>query len=145
MSSSPNPPFYNRFMMTLLRSPLHGAVSKGIMIISMTGRKSGRQISTPVSYYREGNVVTATTNGKWWHNLQGGQPVTLLIQRREYRGTADVITDHETVTSELHKYLVKIPGNARFFNVTMDAAGQPNPADVQRAARDLMIVKVSLD
>ena len=44
------PPAVNAGMRFILRSPLHGMVSKTITLISFTGRKSGKAYSTPVSY-----------------------------------------------------------------------------------------------
>ncbi len=39
--------WYNPIMMWLLRSPLHGMLSSSTMIITYTGRKSGKMFSTP--------------------------------------------------------------------------------------------------
>ena len=41
---------YNPLMKWLLRSPLHGVVSKMYLLVTFTGRKSGTVYSTPVEY-----------------------------------------------------------------------------------------------
>ena len=49
--------FLNPVMRSLLRSPLHGITSHNIGIVHFSGRKSGRKLSTPLSYTQEGNIV----------------------------------------------------------------------------------------
>ena len=38
----------NDFMAWVLRSPFHGMLSKGMMLITITGRKTGKTYTTPV-------------------------------------------------------------------------------------------------
>lgn len=65
MSESPTiPPFLNKTMKTILRSPIHGMVSKSILLITFTGRKSGKTYTTPVSYSQDGDLVTIFTHAK---------------------------------------------------------------------------------
>ena len=42
----------NDFMAWVLRSPFHGMLSNGMMLITVTGRKTGKAYTTPVGYYR---------------------------------------------------------------------------------------------
>ncbi len=44
------------------RSPLHFLVSKSIMLITFTGRKTGNRYTTPISYLPEGDTVTVFTH-----------------------------------------------------------------------------------
>ena len=39
----------NPAVCSLLRSPLHGLMSKNTLLLEFTGRKSGRLLSTPIS------------------------------------------------------------------------------------------------
>lgn len=54
----------NPLMKLLLRSPLHGLVSKRLMLLTMTGRKSGKQYSIPVGYTQVAETLYFGTNGK---------------------------------------------------------------------------------
>ena len=48
MSQTPTvPPFVNRAMKFVLRSPVHGMVSKTVLLITFTGRKSGKILHDP--------------------------------------------------------------------------------------------------
>jgi len=42
----------NPLMKALLYSPLHGEVSKSLMLLSFTGRKSAMKFTPPVGYLR---------------------------------------------------------------------------------------------
>lgn len=88
----------NPMMTWLLKSPLHFFVSKYYMLITFTGRKSGKMYTTPVQYKRSGDTIYVISNRGyiWWKNLQGGAEVTLRIQGKEVQGTADVsLKDHD--------------------------------------------------
>lgn len=41
----------------LLRSPLHGLAGGRIMLLTVTGRRSGRSLTVPVSYLRHEGVM----------------------------------------------------------------------------------------
>jgi hypothetical protein len=48
-------------MKRLLRSPLHGIVGRSFMLITFTGRKSGRAYTTPVQYVQDSNTLYVGT------------------------------------------------------------------------------------
>lgn len=89
----------NPFMKWLLNSPLHGLVSRDYMLISVTGRKSGKVYTTPIQYRREGDEITVITSRAyaWWKNLQGGAPIRLRVQGQSLEGTAHPELDADTI------------------------------------------------
>jgi len=66
--------FYNPVLIQLLRSPLHGLLSKSVMLITYAGRKSGKEYTAPVSYVRHDGalLIVASREHAWWRNLRGG-------------------------------------------------------------------------
>jgi hypothetical protein len=83
----------NRAIRTLLRSPLHPVVSGRLALITVTGRKSGREFTFPVGYRQQGNIVTIVVGWPerklWWRNLRGeGAPVKLRIRGEDRTGHA---------------------------------------------------------
>lgn len=138
--------WFNPIMKWLLGSPLHGLVSKNTMLVTFTGRKSGKQYTIPVNYVREGDVfyVTSYRHRKWWRNLRGGVPVTLRVRGEKLKGIGKAITSERDVVKHLQDYLQKAPKHAKYFNVTLNPDGNPNLADVARAAKDRVGVRIQL-
>src|SRR5512146_37021 len=107
------PPFVNRTMKFVLRSPAHGMVSKTILLITFTGRKSGKTYTTPVSYSQSGDQVTVFTHANWWKNLSSGAPVSLRLRGRELKGLAEpVAADKQAIAAGLSAHLRKVTSDA---------------------------------
>ncbi len=68
---TPKQPASRWFMTWILRSPFHIFMG-GIMLITVTGRKTGRAISIPVNCARDGDtlLVTSKTGRTWWKNVR---------------------------------------------------------------------------
>jgi len=81
----------------LLRSPLHRLLSGGLMLISVTGRRSGRTYTTPVQYVRANEdlyVITRRGRG-WWRNVGRETPVRLRLAGRTLDATASIVPGEE--------------------------------------------------
>ena len=135
----------NDFMAWILRSPFHGMLSNGMMIISITGRKTGKKITTPVGYYMEGEYLWVITSRerKWWRNLQGGATVDLVLRRKPVQGFAELELDEKAVEARMSEYLRHIPQAASRMGVRMED-GKPNQEDVARTAKDRLFVRIKL-
>lgn len=90
---------------------LGGIVSRSLVEIRYTGRKSGRSFQTPVNYRLSGDQVVIrvmTPDSKnWWRNFLGdGGPITLLNFRGADRTGHAVATRDDkgrvTVRVKLH-------------------------------------------
>jgi deazaflavin-dependent oxidoreductase (nitroreductase family) len=78
----PGPPaFVNRLLLAVLRSPLHRLAGRGLLALTVTGRRTRRPIRLPVQHAADGDrlvIVAAGASRKhWWRNLIGGAPVTV--------------------------------------------------------------------
>jgi deazaflavin-dependent oxidoreductase (nitroreductase family) len=137
--------WYNPIMMWILRSPLHGLLSGSTMIITYTGRKSGKTFSTPVNYVRDGDVLWTVSfrHRTWWKSLRDS-PVTLRMQSKDVTGVATTTTDQQEVADCLMAYLRKAPQIAKYIGVGLDASGQPKSQDVAEAAKTRVMVRVRL-
>jgi deazaflavin-dependent oxidoreductase (nitroreductase family) len=146
MSETPTiPPFVNKTMKAILRSPMHGVVSKTMLLISFTGRKSGKTYTTPVDYSQDGDQVTIFTHASWWKNLRDEAPVTLRIRGRDLQGVAEpVAEDKAAVAAGLSAHLRKVPSDAKYYGVTLDAQGNPNAEEVEKAAQTAVMIRVIL-
>ena len=146
MSQNPTiPPYVNSAMKLLLRSPVHGMVSKTVLLITFTGRKSGKTYTTPVDYSQDGDQVYIFTHANWWKNLRNGAPVTLHIRGRELQGLAEpVAEDKGAIAAGLSQHLRKVPSDARYYGVTFDDHKNPRAEEVEIAAQTVVMIRVRL-
>jgi deazaflavin-dependent oxidoreductase (nitroreductase family) len=146
MSQTPTvPPYVNSAMKFVLRSPVHAMVSKTILLISFSGRKSGKTYTTPVSYSQSGDQVSIFTHANWWKNLRGSPMVTLRMRGREFQGLAEAVTgDKQAIAAGLAAHLRLVPSDARYYGVTFDEQGNPREEEVQKAVQSVVMVRVRL-
>jgi deazaflavin-dependent oxidoreductase (nitroreductase family) len=71
-----------------------------LVLLTMTGAKSGRRITIPLVHTRDGDriVVIASkggspTNPAWFHNLVANPLVTVELPGETFEATASVVTD----------------------------------------------------
>jgi hypothetical protein len=83
----------NRLVEAVLRSRFHRVLSGHLILLSYTGRRSGRKVSLPVGYEaREPDHLTITVgrpSGKvWWRNLRAAAPVSVVLRGSHRSGVA---------------------------------------------------------
>jgi len=132
-------------MKFVLRSPMHGMVSNSILLISFTGRKSGKTYTTPVGYSQHDDQVYVFTHADWWKNLRSGAPVTLRIRGRDLQGLPEPIAeDKQAVAAGLTAHLRKVPSDARYYGVTFDDSGSPRAEEVEKAVQTVVMLRIQL-
>ena len=136
----------NPIMMVVLKSPLHSIVSNQIMIITFTGRKSGKEYSIPISYYQEERTVCCFTHAGWWVNIGEGSVILLRIQGNEYQGIAKAFPEDTDLQAEyLRKMLKALPSNAFAYNVSLDENGDPDEEQVRQAVMTTVMIKTEIN
>lgn len=136
---------YNPIVIWILRSPLHSLMDKGTILITFTGRKSGKEYTIPISYMRDGDalLMISQREHRWWKNLRGGAQVTLYLQGHTLKARGEVFTDIETVANKLLLFLQQFPSYQKLIHVKVLANGQPeNPEAFQRFAQDMVIIQM---
>lgn len=116
--------FGNGMVSAVLRSPLHGLVSRSLALFTYRGRRSGTEYTIPVGYVERGGsvlVLAGRPEGKnWWKNFAEPSPVTLRLRGRSVSGTA-VLLDGERAEEAVAHYFELSPRTARTFGVSADA------------------------
>jgi deazaflavin-dependent oxidoreductase (nitroreductase family) len=96
----------------LLRSPFARFVNSGMLLILYRGRRSGRRLSTPVEYVRDGDrllvLVGRPAEKQWWRNVQADPSVTLVLggSRVEARAQVEV---GAAAAADLARYVAARP------------------------------------
>ena len=135
---------YNPLVLLLLRSPLHAAMSNSTMLLTFSGRKSGRTYTTPVNYVRDGDelLVVGSREHSWWKNLRGAAVVSVRVRGREMRGEAEAF-EGEAAEEGLLAVLRVVPAYRRYWKVELGEDDRPQEPDaLQRVARDNTLVRI---
>ena len=85
----------NTIATTILRSPWHGMRSDHLLLLTFTGRKSGKEFTTPMRYAQEGETLRMTVVYPWWKNLVGEATVRVLLRGQMRTGTAEVLPEKD--------------------------------------------------
>ncbi|MEM9621233.1 MAG: hypothetical protein AAF993_06260 [Pseudomonadota bacterium] len=132
----------------LLRSPLHGLMSQNTLLLDFTGRRSGRALSTPISYHVENQVAHCFTNRGygWWRNLTNGQSVCVTIRGQRWRSEPVVEqADHDLMVRRLDRFLRAVPRDAAHAGVKLDANGIPDALDLRSVVSDMVYLQFPLE
>jgi hypothetical protein len=137
----------NPIVKTILKSPLHSIMSGDIVLLKFTGRKSGRELSTPVSYRVVDDSIHCFTDkvNQWWRNLDNVDSIELVLKGKALTGKPTVVSnDNEVITKAFGDFLTALPRSASFSDVRLDKDKIPNQDDVTRAAKDLVFIEIKL-
>jgi F420H(2)-dependent quinone reductase len=139
----------NPIVSAILRSRLHWLLSPGLMLITVTGRKSGRRFTIPVGYHRSGNVVTiliADAPSKvWWRNYRTPGPIELRLRGRALRGEAQLLpAGSEEFRARAEASFARSAAIARIFGVRYDARLGLSAEQLSDLADQAAIVRVTL-
>ncbi|MGH8962679.1 MAG: nitroreductase/quinone reductase family protein [Jatrophihabitantaceae bacterium] len=124
----------NRIVRGLLRTPLVcRAVGSRLITVYVVGRKSGRRYAVPVAYTRHDGTLLIGTPFGWGRNLRTGHPVEIRIKGRRRPADVQVATDEAGVV-ELYGAMARDNHQfAKFNNIGIDPAGNPDPTDLHLA------------
>lgn len=133
----------NPLMRFVLSSPLHFVVSRSLLLMRYRGRRSGIWRTTPLRYVQDGDVLRcfSSQSALWWRNLQGGAQVTLTVRGKRQGCEAAVVADQERARALLAAYLDEFPQDAAYHEVTLTPSRQPDPASLERAASNSVVVE----
>jgi deazaflavin-dependent oxidoreductase (nitroreductase family) len=122
-------------------------VSKNMMLMTYTGRKSGKSYTTPMNYLSMDGALYTNSNRErvWWRNLRGGAEVTLHLKGEDIPAHAEVIEDQSAVAGYLNEYLEAAPHLAKYMQVRMDDNGKLLAEDIARRAQEMVVVRTELD
>ncbi|WP_375488702.1 hypothetical protein [uncultured Mycobacterium sp.] len=87
----------NPILRSLLRTPLMGPARKQLMVLSFTGRKTGRQYAIPVSAHRIDNLLYALTGAPWKLNFRDGADAQVLLDGKTTAMRGELIQDRGVV------------------------------------------------
>ena len=134
----------NPIVTRVLRSPLHGLLSRRLLLLGYEGRRSGQYYETPVLYRETDDgivVLTPTTHTTWWRNFEDGHPASVLLRGRWRDGVGTVVTDADAVTTQL----CWLFGSIRRLTQRLVGRALPETNRLRRLGTDLVLVRIRLE
>src|SRR6185369_12297568 len=130
-----------------LGSPLHGVLSGDVLLLSWSGRKSGKRYALPISYTELGGrlyLCTRAGGSTWWRHLRNAPEVGLVLKGKNARAIATVLDPASAEALDgLRAFLTRNPGTGRLlYNVAADANGTPREDDVEREVLASIVVRL---
>ena len=134
----------NYFMKSLINSPLHPLLGKSMAVITVTGRRTGRSITTPINTVCIEGVLTVISMRArtWWRNLREGRVAQLRQAGKRFPVRAEVVETPAEVTGWMKKYFLQYPTNAKYFNIHSGPDGKPTPQDLERLGSERVIIRL---
>ena len=134
----------------LLRSPLHPLLGWGLMLITVTGRRTGRVYTIPVGYQRDGDallvLVSKPSRKQWWRNYRDRRPIAVWLRRRAAHGHAEVVAPGSPAFRDaIDRTLRRVPGLGRQFGIAYDRRTGLTGAQLDVVARAAVVVRIELD
>jgi deazaflavin-dependent oxidoreductase (nitroreductase family) len=143
---------FNPLVVAVLRTPIfHWLLSPGLMLIQVTGRRSGRRYTIPVGYRRDGRdlivLVSEARKKQWWRNFCEEQPAEVRLRGSAQRGNVLALEPgSDDFASQLEDALRRLPGMARVFGVTgYDREAGPTVAQHHYLSQQVAVVRIRLD
>jgi len=122
-------------MRVLLSLPFETPLSGRLMLLSYTGRKSGKAYRQPVSYVQLGDTLLSPGGGNWKWNLQDGRPVKIRLRGQDVAAKAELVEDVDEV-ERLLKVMADInPATSAFVGVRKGPDGRLDRAQLKTAVQ----------
>jgi len=134
----------NPIVRAILRSPLHGMMSKGLCLLSVTGRKTGRVVTFPVGYARMDEALFIVSDHTWYKNLAKNPEVEVLLAGKRTTMRGEVI-EYPAEVVQLTRRLVAHTGGwkkASRFGLGWDGQDDPTDEELAPALEKRVIVRL---
>jgi deazaflavin-dependent oxidoreductase (nitroreductase family) len=130
----------------VLRLPFQTPMSRRLVLLTYTGRKSGRSYTIPVSYVKQGDTLLIPGGGAWHKNLEHGSPVRVRLRGSERSARSEVIKEIDEVERLVAFMMAANPAVSRFIGVPREGDGRPNRARLEQVVRGgFAVVRLRLD
>lgn len=139
----------NPLVAAVLRSRAHWLMSRGLALITVTGRRTGRRYTIPVGYLEISDAIVVLVNDApsktWWRNYLDGGPIEVLLRgvrrRAEARTLPPESSEFRRCADEGFRRSPFIP---RLFGIAFDPHGGLTAEQLAQLARRAAIVRITL-
>ena len=120
-------------MRQILGLPFRTPLSKNLMLLYLTGRRTGKRYRQPVSYVRHGDTLLTPGGGKWKLNIDPDRPEKIRLGGRDIWARPDLVADPGEVDRLLMVMTEANPRAAGFIPIPRRADGHFDEAALANA------------
>jgi deazaflavin-dependent oxidoreductase (nitroreductase family) len=140
----------NPLVVAVLRSPLHFLLSSALVLLTVTGRRSGRHYAIPVGYQRDGEelvvMVSVAKKKQWWRNYYEPAPVSVRVRGVDRTGRAELVAPgSEEFRALTEQTLRRVPWMRRVFHVEFDPHTGLRTDQLDLLGEEIAIVRIRLE
>jgi hypothetical protein len=134
----------------VLRSRFHWLLSRGLTLITVTGRRTGRRYTIPVGYLETSDAVIVLVGDApsktWWRNYVQPGPIEVNLRgfRRSGRAVA-IRPDSEQFSSSAEESFRRSRIIPRLFGIPFDPSRGLTAEDAERLAQRAAIVRITIE
>ena len=133
-------------MRALLAMPVATPLSGRLMLLYLTGRKTGKRYRQPVSYVRDGAVLLTPGGGNWKLNLADGRPERIRLRGKELLARPEIVSDAQEIEGLLGVMTAANPMAGRFVAIPKGPDGRLDRARLDAAVQyGFRIIRWHLD
>lgn len=135
----------NPALKVALKTPLGGFIGD-FMLVSFTGRKSGKQYSTPVSAHQLDGDLYVVLEAQWKHNFRGGADAQVSYRGKTRTMHGELITDRSAVAVIAERVATSYGAKKaqRQMGMTFRDDRLPSIAEWEEAADRMKIAAIKL-
>jgi hypothetical protein len=120
-------------MRLVLGLPFATPLSRRLMLVFYTGRRTGKAYRQPVSYVSQGDTLLTPGGGRWKLNLREGQPVRIRLRGRDVLAQPELIRDLDEVERLLGEMTAANPRVSAFIGIPKGPDGRLDRTRLQTA------------
>jgi deazaflavin-dependent oxidoreductase (nitroreductase family) len=138
--------YLHRILYAVGLGPIIGRV---ILLLTTTGRKSGKQRITPVQYEEiDGKLYIGSARGSradWVRNIAADPHVEVKVKNQHFRGVATLINDPLCVADYLYTRLERHPRMVGSMMKMHHLPPNPSRAQLEELGKTLIVVMLSAE
>jgi hypothetical protein len=120
-------------MRLVLGLPFATPLSRRLMLVFYTGRRTGKAYRQPVSYVRQDTTLLTPGGGRWKLNLRDGRPVRIRLRGRDVLARPELIGDLDEVERLLGVMAAANPRVNTFVGIPKGPDGRLDRTRLQTA------------
>lgn len=132
----------------LVTQPTAGRLGRHLLLLEVTGHRSGRRFVVPVAYRAlDDGRLLVLTNSRWRVNLRGRPAVFVTLLGRRRPASAQLVEDPDTV-AEVYRSLIEAVGHrkaGRRLGLRINVPRTPTLTELSDAAHRDGLALIYLD